>query len=127
MSIERFRRSVVALACASFLGLGLQAPAAAAVIGTQEFMATVDRAADLAAVESVLSRADVREQLVSLGVDPDQAAARVAALSDQELATMAGQLQDLPAGGDALAVVGVVFVVLIILEIVGVIDIFKRT
>ena len=32
-----------------------------------------------------------------------------------------------PAGGDALAVIGIVFVVLVILELVGVIDIFKKT
>ena len=32
----------------------------------------------------------------------------------------------LPAGGDALAIIGIVFLVLIILEVVGVIDIFKK-
>ena len=39
---------------------------------------------------------------------------------------MANQLADLPAGGDALAVVGALFLVLLILEVVGVIDIFKK-
>jgi hypothetical protein len=126
ISIQCFRRFVVALACASFLGIGLQAPAAAAVIGTQEFIARADRAADLAAVESFLSRAEVRDQLVALGVDPGQAAERVAALSDRELAIMADRLEELPAGGSLLGVIGAVFVVLIILELVGVIDIFKR-
>jgi len=32
----------------------------------------------------------------------------------------------LPAGADALAVIGIVFLVLLILELVGVIDIFKK-
>jgi hypothetical protein len=36
-------------------------------------------------------------------------------------------MQSVPAGGDALAVIGIVFVILIILELVGVIDIFKKT
>lgn len=40
---------------------------------------------------------------------------------------MQGQVDRLPAGGSALAVIGVVFVVLLILELVGVIDIFKKT
>jgi len=31
-----------------------------------------------------------------------------------------------PAGGDVIAIIGVVFLVLIILEVVGVIDIFKK-
>jgi hypothetical protein len=34
-------------------------------------------------------------------------------------------MQGAPAGGDVLALVGAVFVVLLILELVGVIDIFK--
>jgi uncharacterized membrane protein (Fun14 family) len=36
-------------------------------------------------------------------------------------------MDQMPAGGDALAVIGIVFLVLIILELVGVIDIFKKT
>jgi hypothetical protein len=125
-NVSSFRRSVIAVTAACFLTLGLQAPAMATVIGTQEFVTATDRAADLAAVESVLNRADVRTQLENLGVDPAQAAERVAALSDQELSAMAERLNEMPAGGDALAVIGIVFLILLILELVGVIDIFKR-
>jgi hypothetical protein len=39
---------------------------------------------------------------------------------------LAGRLEELPAGGDLLAVVGITFVVILILELVGVIDIFKK-
>jgi uncharacterized membrane protein (Fun14 family) len=35
-------------------------------------------------------------------------------------------MADMPAGGDALAIIGIVFLVLMILEAVGVIDIFKK-
>ena len=52
---------------------------------------------------------------------------RLDALSEAEVATLAGQIGEAPAGGDALAVIGIVFVVLVILELVGVIDIFKKT
>jgi hypothetical protein len=50
----------------------------------------------------------------------------VAALTDEELRKLARQVGDAPAGGSALAVIGVVFLVLLILEAVGVIDIFKK-
>jgi uncharacterized membrane protein (Fun14 family) len=40
---------------------------------------------------------------------------------------LAERMDTLPAGGDALAIIGIVFLVLIILEVVGVIDIFKKT
>jgi len=46
--------------------------------------------------------------------------------ADFELRSLADRMEQMPAGGDALAVIGIVFVVLIILELVGVIDIFKK-
>ena len=51
---------------------------------------------------------------------------RIAALTDQELEQLAADLESLPAGGSLLGVAGVVFIVLLILELVGVIDIFKK-
>lgn len=125
--MNRFKQYVTAVTVAGFLALGTQAPANAAVIGTAQWVAQTDRATNLNTVREVLERSEVKAQLESLGVDPAQAAARVAALSDQELARMAGEMADLPAGGDALAVIGIVFLVLVLLEVVGVIDIFKRT
>ena len=46
--------------------------------------------------------------------------------SDQELHQLAVDMRNAPAGGDALALIGAVFVVLLILELTGVIDIFKK-
>jgi hypothetical protein len=121
-----FRRSITAFTAACFLSLGFQATASASVIGTQQYLEITSRSAQLAQIEAALSRADVRAQLESLGVDPARAAERVAALSDQEIATLAARLDQAPAGGDLLGVVGVVFIVLLFLEVVGVIDIFKK-
>jgi hypothetical protein len=50
----------------------------------------------------------------------------LAALTDAEIAALADRLEQAPAGGDALAVIGIVFLVLMILEFTGVIDIFKK-
>lgn len=125
MAIERFRRACVALLSASLVSLGMQAPAAAGVVGTAKAIAA--RQDGRALVDATLARADVRAQLESMGVDPAAIEGRLAALSEAEIATLAGQIEQAPAGGDALAVIGIVFVVLIILELVGVIDIFKKT
>jgi hypothetical protein len=80
----------------------------------------------IADVHAALARDDVREAMIELGVDPVDAEQRVASLSDTELQQLEGQLDQLPAGGGALAVIGIVFVVLMILEFTGVIDIFKK-
>jgi hypothetical protein len=120
------RRSIAAM-LAVCLTLSCLQSASAGMIGTGEVLAGADRAARMERVEAALAGADVQRQLVALGVEPADAAQRVAALSDAELATLDAHLSDLPAGGDSvLAVIGIVFVVLFILEITGVTDIFKR-
>ncbi len=127
MGIERFRRACVALLSASLVSLGMQAPAAAGVVGTAEAIAAGQDEGARALVDATLARADVRAQLEGMGVDPGAIEGRLDALSEAEIAALAGQIEQAPAGGDALAVIGIVFVVLIILELVGVIDIFKKT
>jgi ABC-type Fe3+-hydroxamate transport system substrate-binding protein len=124
----RFSRTIVALTASAFLSLGLQATTASAgVIGTQDYLSATDRAGQIASVQASLSRADVRAQLEGYGVNASDAAARVASLTDQELTEVAQKMDSLPAGGDGvLVVVGIVFIVLLILELTGVIDIFKR-
>jgi hypothetical protein len=104
----------------------LQSAAYAGVISTQEYLTAVDREATKARIDAVLAREEVRKSLEQYGVDPVAADARIAALTDQELEQLATDLESLPAGGDLLAVLGIVAIVLLILELVGVIDIFNK-
>ena len=76
--------------------------------------------------QAVLAREEVRSRLEQYGVDPLAADARIAALTDQELELLATELENMPAGGDLLAIVGITFIVLLILELTGVIDIFSK-
>ncbi|MGQ0428837.1 MAG: PA2779 family protein [Gammaproteobacteria bacterium] len=126
MRVEQFRRACVVLVSASLVSLGLQAPAAAGIVGTAEAITAAQGQDPAATVRATLGRLDVRDQMLALGVDPAEVEGRIAALTDAELATLADQIGKAPAGGDALAVIGVVFLVLMILEFTGVIDIFKK-
>lgn len=126
MRVERFRRAGVAVLSLSLLSLGFQAPAVAGIVGTADAVAAVQQQEHRRVVQDVMARAEVRDQMVTMGVDPAEVDGRIAALTDAELATLAGHIDGAPAGGDALAVVGIVFVVLMILEFTGVIDIFKK-
>ena len=120
------RRFMAAFSAACFLSIGIQ-NASAGVIGTRDYLAAADRDVQISQIQVALSRDDVRSELVRLGVDPVAASERVASLSAAELARVSGQIESLPAGGDSLlAVVGIVFIVLLILELTGVIDIFKK-
>jgi hypothetical protein len=77
-------------------------------------------------VRSQIERADVRAQMEKMGVDATAVDRRIASLNDRELHRLAVDMQSAPAGGDVIWLVGAVFVVLIILELTGVIDIFKK-
>ncbi|MGB5580039.1 MAG: PA2779 family protein [Woeseia sp.] len=109
----------------SLLSIGFAQVSGAAMIGTQQLIDHDMRGGQLTRVASLLARQDVAEQLVAFGVDPQLVQARVANLTDAELAALEGKLDQQIAGGNALGIIGAVFLVLMILEFVGVIDIFK--
>ena len=99
--------------------------AQATVIDTRTILATQADSPQVA-VQAFLARGEVQEQLVALGVDLADASGRVAALTDQELSLLQNHINDLPAGSSALAVLGAVFLVLLVLELVGVTNIFSK-
>lgn len=123
---KNFRNSIIAVLVLSILQLSSPLVAQANIIGTLESLQTSQREADLATVNAALAREEVRAQMVEMGVQPEDVALRVAAMTDAELRTMATDIQSAPAGAGVLVVIGVVFVVLLILEAVGVTDIFKK-
>lgn len=123
----RYRNSLTVLLATALFASSLQSAAYAGVIGTQQYLTAVDREATLARIDAVLAREEVRARLEQFGVDPLAANERIAALTDEELTLLATKLDNLPAGGTSLlGVAGIVFIVLLILELVGVIDIFNK-
>ena len=127
MHIERFRRSCVALLSVSIVSLGLQTPATAGIVGTSDAITAAQQQQHLATVRDVLARHDVQARMLGLGVDPAEVDGRLAALTSAELEKLARDIDQAPAGGDSvLAVIGIVFLVLLILEVTGTIDIFKK-
>ncbi len=102
--------------------------AQARMVTTEQVIRQSNPAQDRAQVLGFLMREDVQQQLTLLGVDPDEAARRVATLSDEELQQIAGRLDELPAGeGTVGIVVGailIIFLVLLITDLLGLTDIF---
>lgn len=94
------------------------------IVGTEQMVAAPSRADAIDRIETVLASAEVTAQLEAWGVAPELVSERVAALSDMELQQLAATMETDPAGG-VLAVIGVVFLVLMILEFTGVINIFR--
>jgi len=82
----------------STLALSFQT-ASAGMIGAEQAAPAAPQQ-DRTAVMAMLSRADTASQLQSMGIDPQQARERVAAMSDTEVAQLATDLREAPAGAD---------------------------
>ena len=114
---------VVALTLAAMLVTSM--PAAAGIVGTEHMIAQETRSHTLDRIDVILAGETVASQLEAWGVAPEMVRERMAAMSDVELQQLAANMETDPAGG-VLVVIGVVFVVLLILELVGVTNIFRR-
>lgn len=117
------RATLAGLCSASLLAMGMLMPAQAAMISNPQSQQANAEAVERAELVAALQRKDVQQQLVALGVDMEAAQERVNALSAEEIAQLNHAIADMPAGG-VIEVVGVVFVVLLVLELLGVTNVF---
>jgi hypothetical protein len=114
----QFRRFVAMLL---IVALVVPLPVQAGMIGTGEVL-------QRERIHEFLDRAEVQAQLLARGVDPQDAKARVAALTDTEAAQLAARIDELPAGG--IGIVGailIVFLVLLLTDILGLTKVFPFT
>lgn len=120
------KRLIVFFAGLSLLSTTLGGAAGAAMIGTQSAVAMEQRAEYVSEIKDWLTQENVEQQLVELGVDPAHATDRIAALTTEELRTLHTRISELPAGAGVVEVIGIIFVVFIILELLGVTNVFTR-
>ena len=69
-------------------------------------------------IKQLLAREDVRSALIAQGIDPLEAEARLASLSDAEVIELADQIENLPAGQGALGLVIAVLVIIILVLVI---------
>ena len=115
---------VIVITLAAMLATSL--PATAGIVGTERMVALETRSHTLDRIDVVLAGDAVAAQLANWGVAPEMVRERMAAMSDAELQNLAASMEANPAGGNVLVVIGVLFVVLVILDLVGVTNIFRR-
>jgi hypothetical protein len=66
-------------------------------------------------LKQFLAREDVQTALIAHGIDPMEAKRRINALSDDEVIRIADQIDKLPAGGNTLALIGVIIIAAMII------------
>lgn len=125
----QFVRITARISIALMLGFTLPLQTAqAAMVGTSQ-VAVQASPDQRARVIDFLERQDVRQALENYGVSASDAQARVAAMTDEEVASLDKKIADLPAGGDAsvLGVLFAIFIILLITDILGLTKIFPFT
>ncbi len=126
--MKRLKRIIAMVLVASVASTGFLQTAQATLIGTEQVARAASGASDdRARIDEALARADIRDQLQALGVDPRHAADRIAALTDEEVARLAEALDSAPAGGSLIGAVVFVFVLLLITDILGLTKVFPFT
>jgi len=123
----RFFRWISTALIVAMTATTISAPAQAAMIATPDAAAA---ASARQRVNAFLARDDVAAKLQAFGVEPADAKARVAALSDEEVSTLAARMDALPAGGfvgDFIGALLLVFLVLLLTDILGYTKVFPFT
>lgn len=117
-----FRRKVQPVAILmTVLTLLLSIPPQSAVAALVETETMLDMSRSQEARETVqqfLARDDVRSAIVSQGVDPLEADARLNSLTEAEVIQLADQIDQLPAGGDVLGLLIAVLVIVILVLVI---------
>lgn len=100
----------------------------AALVGTDQIVASPRADIDRARVAAFVAREDVRGEMRKMGVNPDEATRRVAVMSDVEIQQIAAKIDNAPAGQNAVgAIIGAVvliFIVLLVTDMLGLTDLF---
>lgn len=125
--MNNFKKLISTCLVVCITAAGFPLTAQARLVTTEEALVTADAAASRATVNQFLARDDVRQALLGQGVAPDAALERVAAMSDAEVAQLAGRVEQAPAGGDVLGLLFTVFVILLVTDILGFTKVFPFT
>lgn len=113
------------IVCITAAGFPLSAQAS--IIATDEISSTGVASSSRDKVSTFMARHDVRQAMLGQGVSSQAALERVQAMSDAEVAQLAGRIDQAPAGGDVLGILFTVFVVLLVTDIMGLTKVFPFT
>ena len=99
----------------------------AVMVTTDQAAPSVQSQSERERISTFLDREDVHKEMQAQGIDENATKARVAALTDEEVHKIAGNMDKLPAGGDILGILFTIFIVLLVTDILGFTKVFPFT
>jgi hypothetical protein len=126
-TMTTLQRTIASILILSTLSMGIPLQAQAAIVSTNTALTEAAASTNRDKVQAFFARADVAQGLQEHGLNAADASARVAAMTDREVAELAGRIDQAPAGGDILGLVFTVFIVLLVTDILGLTKVFPFT
>ena len=118
-SIRKKARPVCVLMTVLTLLLSIPYQSALAALIETETVLNLNRVQDARDyVKKFLAREDAKAAMMAQGVDPLEAVARVDSLTDSEVIQLADQIEQLPAGGNALGIIIAVLIIVILVLVI---------
>lgn len=121
--MKSFKRTLALILSISMIALSL-GQARAAIIDNDQVIQQLQQAIDKDALLQTINREDVQEQLLSMGVTTKDIESRINQMTQEEIAQLNKQVKELPAGGDVLGIIVLVFIIFVITDVIGATDIF---
>ena len=121
--MKYFRRILALLLSFSlfFVAIG---QAQAAIVSNSQVINQTQQSNDKNALLQTIMRSDVQAQLLGMGVSAADLESRINQMTQDEVAQLSQQIDQLPAGGSAAGIVVLVFIVFVITDVIGATDIF---
>lgn len=127
MNISVYAKKIInSLLIGSLLSLSVQMPVTARMIDNNQIAAGAEVQQQRNEVKSILARSDIKQALLGYGVDSADVGNRVDSMTDSEVLQIHQHLSELPAGSSAAGTVLTVLLILILLEVLGVTNLFTR-
>lgn len=130
MRFAKLAKQIFVIVLTAQLALSVQfsTMAQAEMIGTDAALSKYAAQADRQQLLSELQKQEVRDQIVSMGVDPAEAEKRLSALTDAEVASILQQVEQDNAGGNAIVgALVTVFVILLVTDLLCLTRVFSFT
>ncbi|MEI8028323.1 MAG: PA2779 family protein [Comamonadaceae bacterium] len=124
--MKSFKQLISSCLIVCIAAAGFPMTAQASIIATDEIMSPA-ATSNRDRVNSFLAREDVSQAMLGQGVSTLVATERVKAMSDSEVAQLAGRIDQAPAGGEVLGILFTIFIVLLVTDILGFTKVFPFT
>lgn len=121
--MNSYRRSAVMFLSILMLCLSF-GQAQAAIIANNQIIHQIEQTNDKEALLQTINRIDVQEQLLDMGVNTADIENRISQMTQEEIAQLNQQIDELPAGGGILGFIVLIFIVFVITDVIGATDIF---